>query len=494
MTTFWTYDNLARITEGTWRVPPTDGSATLPAALNTDADDRHPVLWHDTRDLKPGQCYLAIQGENFDGHDFIEKAFEQGAALAIVNRKDAPQAHGFEGSGSDPKRRGIDAPAKPATRPILEVPDTVAALQGLARAYREVLGQGGCRVIGVAGSNGKTTTRHLIHHILTHAGKVGTQSPKSFNNHLGVPLTLLAARPSDDFVACEIGTNHPGEIDFLSAITRPDIAVITSIGEEHLEFFGDLEGVAEEEFSIIPHVVDRGHLVAGHLRNVIGHAGLQRLTGDRVSLHHFSDAANTPPRELSLNGLHNRVNAAMAGAVARLCDARFPDWYDALRSAAPPPHRCESIDFGTSVRVIDDCYNANPSSMMSALVMLGDEVRMRGVSRGVAILGDMFELGEQAVQCHGEVGAFAQDVDCEVSRLIAIGQYASTLADAFDPDRSVVFAQWSDDLPEQVAALLEPGDTVLLKASRGMRLERLIPAIEARFGKPAATADNHGLQ
>ena len=225
--TFWTYQNLADVTKGTWLVEP-DNLGDVVAGL-----------WHDTREIQPGQAYLAIKGDQFDGQDFIDKAFEAGAALAIVS-------------------------AEPATShqppaPLLQVDDTIQALQDLARAYRAELKAGGCKVIGIAGSNGKTTTRHLIHHVLTHAGLKGTQSPKSFNNHLGVPLTLLSALPGDDFVACEIGTNHPGEIDFLSAIARPDIAVITSIGEEHLEFFGDLENVAQEELSIIPHVMPSGN-------------------------------------------------------------------------------------------------------------------------------------------------------------------------------------------------------------------------------------------
>jgi len=474
MTTFWTYENLARVAAGTWRVPPADGGMLLPAAaraLALDDDFRGPVLWHDTRELVPGQCYLAIKGDTFDGHAFVDQAFEQGAALAIVNADSPPPS-----SPLDPRSS------------ILEVEDTVKALQDLARAYRDELASGGCKVIGVAGSNGKTTTRHLIHHVLTHAGKTGTQSPKSFNNHLGVPLTLLTALPGDDFVACEIGTNHPGEIDFLSAIARPDIAVITSIGEEHLEFFGDIEGVLKEELSIIPHVPDGGQVVTGHLRNAIGLAQLEKYyTRGRVSLHHYADAENQPPRELRMIGHHTRENAAMAGAVARLCEASFPEWYEAMKSATPPPHRGEVLRLGESVVVIDDAYNANPSSVTSALMTLGSEVQFRQGTRGVAVLGDMFELGEHAVAAHREVGDFARDADCEVGQLIAIGEHAQAMADAFDSTRSAVFFEWADDLPNQVAALLQPGDTVLLKASRGMRLERLIPAIEKRFGKAGVT-------
>lgn len=465
---FWTYENLAKTAGGTWRIVPDDPSAVLPAAMR----DAGAILCHDTRELTEGQCYLAIKGENFDGHGFVEDAFTKGAALAIVDAGSARSA------------------IRHLPSPILEVEDTIKALQDLARAYRDDLASGGCKVIGVAGSNGKTTTRHLIHHVLTHAGKRGTQSPKSFNNHLGVPLSLLAARPGDDFVACEIGTNHPGEINFLSAIARPDIAVITSIGEEHLEFFGDIKGVMDEELSIIEHIKEDGHLVAGHLSNAIGYEQLAtQFARGHVVFHHYAEEENEPPHKRLLKGEHNRVNAAIAGGVAKICGARFPDWYEALKTAQPPPHRCEAIRFGSDMVVVDDCYNANPSSMMAALCVLGEEVRARQGSRGVAILGDMFELGEHAADGHREVAEFARDVDCAVDQMITVGEYAETMADSFDAERSIAFPRWSDDLPDNIAALLQPGDTVLLKASRGMRLERLIPAIEARFGK----ADDSGL-
>ncbi|MEM9020315.1 MAG: Mur ligase domain-containing protein, partial [Planctomycetota bacterium] len=168
---FWSYHNLAEVTGGDWLVEPADLSHTVAG------------LWHDSREINAGQAYLAIKGDHFDGHAFVDQAFDAGAALAIV---------------SDPSLK----PQAPG--PTLCVADTVKALQDLARAYRDELkagSGGGCKVIGIAGSNGKTTTRHLIHHVLTHAGLQGTQSPKSFNNHLGVPLTLLSAKPDHDFVA-----------------------------------------------------------------------------------------------------------------------------------------------------------------------------------------------------------------------------------------------------------------------------------------------------
>ncbi|MEM6504986.1 MAG: UDP-N-acetylmuramoyl-tripeptide--D-alanyl-D-alanine ligase [Planctomycetota bacterium] len=475
---FWTYQNIADVTQGTWLVEPEDLGAEVTG------------LWHDTREIKEGQAYLAIKGDNFDGHDFIDKAFDAGAALAIVSTDPSSLEGGVGGRVPSPRNEVLGAtdqttrsggsPRLHPGHPILLVPDTVVALQDLARAYRDELKAGGCKVIGIAGSNGKTTTRHLIHHVLTHAGLEGTQSPKSFNNHLGVPLTLLSAKPGHGFVACEIGTNHPGEIDFLSAIARPDIAVITSIGEEHLEFFKDLEGVAKEELSIIDRVENHGHVVLGRLPEWRERA--IDLAGTRVSIHDYFEPENDPPINNKLLGLHNQWNAAATASVARLMEARFPEWYEALQSAEPSDHRGELIEFGQRLTVIDDCYNANPDSMKRAIAVLEEHADLYEGNRGVAILGDMFELGERATESHREVGFFAQDNPTNIGLMICIGEHANTTANAYGLDKSVVFSEWTDGLPEQVAALLQPGDTVLLKASRGMRLERLIPAIERRFG------------
>ena len=437
--TFWTYQNIADVTQGQWLVEP------------NDLGDVVAGLWHDTREIQPGQAYLAIKGENFDGHDFIDKAFDAGAALAIV---------------SDPSLKPTPS------SPTLCVNDTVKALQDLARAYRDELKAGGCKVIGIAGSNGKTTTRHLIHHVLTYAGLKGTQSPKSFNNHLGVPLTLLSAKPSDAFVACEIGTNHPGEIDFLSAIARPDIAVITSIGEEHLEFFGDLDGVADEEFSIVNHIAKDGFIVGGLYDY---DARLEKLVNGRFRWIKTYEGSCDPPWEMPLLGEHNRNNAAATIVVACILGVDDATSGDALMKVRPAPHRGELIQLGEDVTLYDDCYNANPASVREALGVL-DEI---ADGQGVFVFGDMYELGDMGPAAHRAIGEHARSIS--LRRFITIGQLASQAAG------DVQFDDWSETLPDEIAALIEPGDTVLLKASRGMRLERLIPAIERRFGP--ATGD-----
>lgn len=509
---FWTPACLAQTLQGDWL---------------TEPQSPHKVLRGvsiDTRTLQPGQAFFAIPGSNFDGHDFLHAAADRGAALAIVEKK---------------------PPAAPPALPLLRVPSAIAALQTLAQAWRDVLSASGCRVIAVAGSNGKTTARNLIHTALS-ARLRGTQSPKSFNNHLGVPLTLLAAPAEDDFIVVEIGSNHPGEIAALAQIARPDIGVITSIGHEHLEFFGTIENVAREEASLLAHLRPGGTAV------VCDEPGQWPPTvpldmPDGVTLLRFGTAAGCdlrvespvqttptgitfrltgpahdpeagiegpaqvrrsgkPPAavevRLPLLGAHNALNAAAALAVARLLDVDDEAALAALARAKPMPGRMEPIALGHGVTLIHDAYNANPSSARAAIDQL---LQMPG-RRRIAILGDMFELGQLGPDAHRDLGrylsrfapqpdpddpaAHAADSSAltgQVHLAILIGRLsmftAETLAKAWPPGRVQVLPDWSDDLPDRVAAWTQPGDTILLKASRGMRLERLIPAMEARWGR-----------
>jgi len=409
--TFWTLDNLAAVTAGRWSAAPGDASAVA-AGLTIDS-----------RAIEPGQVFLAIAGERFDGHDFVDDALAAGAVAAVVLRADAVT-------------RG----------PALVVDDTLAALQTLASAYRDRLAACGCKVVAVAGSNGKTTTRHLIHAALTGPGSglTGTQSPKSFNNHIGVPLTLLAAGEGDDFVVVEVGTNHPGEVAALAAIARPDVGVITSIGEEHLEFFGSVEAVEAEEFSLFDHLAAGGRAVT--FRDVAAYDG-----------------------PLSLLGRHNRANAGLAAAVASHLGVSAEAVAAGLAAVQPVAGRLRRVDVG-GVTVLDDTYNANPSSVREALAVLG---AMPGARR-VAVLGDMFELGEASAEAHR---AIAREAAAAADVLVLVGAAYAEAAEAAGVDAAVyrdsaAAAAWVD--------AVAPGDVVLLKGSRGMRMERVLTAIEAR--------------
>mgnify|MGYP001795084761 CR=1 FL=1 len=425
MSDFWRFGNLEKITGGEWIVEPELYESSARG------------LSHDTRTLTPGQVYLAVKGENHDGHRFVGSALENGAACAIVSDEAAI------GPG-----------------PVLFVDNTVAALQELASAYRDELARSGCKVIAVCGSNGKTTTRHLIHHVLTHCGLRGTQSPKSFNNHLGVPLTLLAASPDDDFVACEIGTNHPGEIASLGDIAWPDAAVITSIGAEHLEFFRTIEGVAKEEAAILQFVRPHGYVtLPAEAAQLI--APFYDVQDGVVMLPVPPGSPDRDvPDDFPLLGEHNRMNAALVVALCRWLEAPPDAVNDALRSAESPAGRLRRIRLGQGVTVIDDSYNANPDSMRAAVRVLGE-----AEGRKIAVLGEMLEMGVLGESAHAEVAAVAAQV---ADRVVLVGEGFGG-------------REWSEQLPTDVAAEVEPGDTVLLKASRGVAIERMIPAIEKRF-------------
>lgn len=446
---FWTLGQFSEITAGRWLVEPPDANAAL---SGVDIDSRA---------IGPGEAFVAIAGERFDGHQFVERAFAAGAALAIVSQ----------------------APAQ-CSQPVLVVDDTVVALQQLARAYREVLVQNGCRLIAVAGSNGKTTTRHLIHTIL--AGQYrGTQSPRSFNNHLGVPLTILGAREGDDFLVAEVGTNHPGEIAFLGDMLQPNIAVITNIGKEHLAFFDGVQGVAREESAILDCAAPGGLAVIEpraaelifSLRSAPKHV--------RIS---YGAAEEQPADDMPAAGAHGRSNAALALAVAAEMGVTWDQARLAMRSFKGLPGRWEVLRFEQQVVVIHDAYNANPDSFSAALDSFKAMRASEKSKRTILVAADMLELGEAAESEHRALGTQIGQLQQtgELDGVVLIGPMmssfvASAIAGAGATAPWLLFKDWSDDLPQALAERVQPGDAVLLKGSRSMALERLIPAIEARY-------------
>ncbi len=453
---FWTPARFQVVTGGRWLVEPAD-----PAAPITGVSI-------DTRTLTAGQAYVAIRGDRFDGHAFVDQALTRGASLAIVEREPDATSPGTRGSG-----------------PTLLVDSTLAAMQNLARAYRDELRDGGCAVIAITGSNGKTTTRDLVHHVLSRKRR-GTQSPKSFNNHIGVPYTLLLAKDDDDFIVVEIGSNHPGEVAELAAIVRPDAAVVTCIGHEHLEFFGTLEGVAEEEFSVLRYVDPEGLAVVPTPAWLPAEPTVLAHLPQTMRLVRFEhDPAVPPAGAYPLLGEHNRRNAAAAAAVARWMGLADADIEAALRTVAPVEGRMQELRVGDTLTILHDAYNANPSSMRESVTTLAG---FDTGGRRIAVLSDMLELGDQAPALHratAEAIHELEDAGRRIDRVFTIGPLSMFTAEAllrrWGGDRVTAFPEWTDELPATAAAALEPGDVVLLKGSRGMRLERLIPAIRARF-------------
>jgi len=438
----------------------------------------------DTRTLREGALFFAIKGDRFDGHEFVGQALKQGATAAVIN--------------ADSTARDLPAikEAYRDTGRLIEVGDTVVALGRLAAWYRN---QFAASVIAVLGSNGKTTTKDLIAAVLG-SKRRGRAAQASFNNHIGVPLTLLAVEPADEFVVVEIGTNHPGEVAALARLVRPDLAVVTSIGEEHLAQFGNLEGVAAEEFSFIPSmrgrafvaVSDQAAAFTSKLRR--GNGG--RLTsGCAMLTFGFDDKADLragDPRHdrkgqrfrvndrfdyrLPLLGRHNTLNALAAIAIGTRFRLSHAEIADALTGVRGTAMRLQRLSIGP-ITVINDAYNANPDSMRAAIDAMDD---MPDLGRRVLILGDMRELGPQSDRCHRQIGEKAGRSTAQV--IISVGAHARIVADGVTmtagTTKRIYLYPSVGTLMEKLPRMLESGDIVLLKASRGVRLERIIPVIE----------------
>ncbi|MFA9478551.1 UDP-N-acetylmuramoyl-tripeptide--D-alanyl-D-alanine ligase [Phycisphaerales bacterium AB-hyl4] len=529
---FWTPRHIAEVTGGRWLRKPSDLDRPL-AGLSID-----------TRTIGADEVFLAIVGPRFDGHNFLPAAAAAGAAMAIVE----------EVSSSDD--------VADSKLPLLHVDSAVEALHRLAGAWRDVLAAAGCRVIAVVGSNGKTTTRHLVHTALnksvvsgskaddqssqretrdqkaeTAAQRLeGTQSPRSFNNHLGVPLTLLAARAEHDFVVAEIGTNHPGEIAALASIARPSAAVITSVGREHMEHFGTLEAVAREEAAVLDHLVEQGLAVieAEAMQRIAGvrampeHVHVVRfgegddadvryenlsetpvglrfdVVGDAVSASNQTSKVGREAMTLPLLGRHNASNALAAVVVGRWMGVSLDELAKQLAGTSAVPGRLEVRRVGlptAAVLVLHDAYNANPDSMQAAIRTLvnvqattadtnqkpktKNEKPKAAAPRRIAILGDMAELGKHGPDAHRQLGEELVKQGDAIDLVLLVGQLtlftAEALSRRWPNERVHVLGPLNDAAAQRIADMLKPGDIVLLKASRSVALERVLPAIEQRF-------------
>jgi UDP-N-acetylmuramoyl-tripeptide--D-alanyl-D-alanine ligase len=419
----------------------------------------------DSRNLKPGQLFWVLRGENFDGHAFVEKSLENGGVAAVVDKE------------------WFDQNGKP-TRVYVPVGDTQQALTALARSYAERF-----RIpkIAVTGSNGKTTTKDMIAAVLRRSGKV-LATEGNFNNHVGLPLTLFGLRSAHRFAVLEMGTNHPGEIRPLSETAQPSMAVVTNIGWSHVEFFGTKEAIRDEKLSIIagfpggrgtlflnvddPLLCDFRPPAKVRLQTF----GLQRgqirpdgLTFDLEGCAHFRIGRTA--FHLPVPGLHNVYNALAAIAVGLQLRIPKGEIAAALASFAAPKFRMQ-VKHVRGLTVLDDCYNANPSSVRSALSTLASlETR----ERRIAVLGDMLELGPDSERLHAEIGHFL--VEMGVDELYTFGTHSRHINQAARskglPRRAAHHFSDFDLMMAELGESLHSGDVVLVKGSRGMRLERV---------------------
>jgi UDP-N-acetylmuramoyl-tripeptide--D-alanyl-D-alanine ligase len=428
----------------------------------------------DSRSVRAGDCFFAIRGENFDGHDYVGAAFEAGAVCAVVSRN--VTAAGF----------------------VLKVHDTVEALGRLAADYRLRLKW---KVVAITGSVGKTTTRRMIAHVLATKFRV-RQSPKNFNNEIGLPLSILAGEAEDEILVAELGANHRGEIAHLSRIARPNVAIVTNVQPAHLEGFGSLEAIVEEKLSIADGLMEHGVLLTNADQPILAEhaqrrgrpfktfganaAATYRTGGIEVDAFCSRLRIEAVTVRVPLAGRGNAANALVAWAVCCQFGISAEDFASAMESMPAADMRTEIVPLGGSL-IIDDCYNANPASMKNAIEILSNIAGSRQ-GRTVFICGDMAELGEESQSLHRDL---AKDVvDAGVDVLITVGALARIVADTASARAGGAIRTESFDdtgsLCDNLHELLEDTDIILVKGSRTNRLEQAVEKLKELFASSAA--------
>ncbi len=411
-TGFWTLDRIA-------------------AALADQAVGRLPrgptqvsVVTTDTRKIQKGNVFVALRGERFDGHDYLSDAVRDGASALVVSRV--------------PKLNTLGVP-------IFEVRDTLIALGALAHYWRKAWGK---TIVAVAGSNGKTSTKDLIKAALSGAYTVHATSG-NLNNRIGVPLTLLALPPEAEVAVVEVGTSLPGEVAILRDIAEPDMSLVTSIAEEHLEGLGDLGGVLREEVAIYDGVA----------------VGIAPSAQPEIA-----EVARGKARRLIVAGLESNadVKPDRWEIGPRECGVSYEDATAGIADVPQPKMRSSWEQVG-GVTLINDAYNANPGSSRAAIEFL------KGTGSGrqrVIVLGTMRELGAASQQCHADIAGLALASGADI--VAGIGEFAPALEKQDQGDR-VITAADVEDLWPRLQARLQRNAIILLKASRGVQLERLVP-------------------
>ncbi len=449
--------------------------------LAGDAAAMVPGVSIDTRTLKPGDLFVAIRGDVLDGHDFVEAALAAGASGAVIG-KPMPGLR----------------PDLLVGRALVVVPDTTRALQRMARWVRR---RSGARVVAITGSAGKTTTKDITAAFLELRYRV-MRSSGNRNNHIGLPLSLLELDERTEVAVVELGMNRAGEIRRLVDIAEPDVRVWTNVAEVHLEFFPSVEAIADAKAEVfdgatrgtvlvanadddrvmarVPafpgRVVTFGTSAAADVR-----ASAVEECGIDGTLARVDTAAGTIRLDVPLLGAGNLRNVLAAVAVAGEFGVPLDEVAGRARALRASAHRGDVIRLGRGVVVIDDAYNANPGAVRGALAVMAAERRF---ARRVAVLGEMLELGPGSVALHEACGRAA--VAAGLAGLVTVGGEAArrlglAAVDAGMPDSAVTHAATSVEAAEIAAALVRPGDLVLVKGSRGIRTERVVERLTSEF-------------
>jgi UDP-N-acetylmuramoyl-tripeptide--D-alanyl-D-alanine ligase len=432
----------------------------------------------DTRSLRKGALFVALKGDRYDAHDFLDQALKGGAAALLVSRASEQVLR-------EAKEKGVA---------VLKARATMSALTRLAARQREV---SRAHVVGITGSTGKTLTKDFTAAVLSRAGKVAA-SRGSFNNEVGVPLSILEVEEDTDFLVLEMGSRGMGQIRELCSIARPQTGVVTNIGWTHMQFFRTRDNLARAKAELLESLPPRGRAVinaddeyAGLLRGAsqcpvvtFGHSRQADVRAEDVQVDKYGKVVFTLRSKgggraritVPLPGRHNVENVLAAAAAGEIMGVDMESIAEAIANAETTGWRMEMINKPEEITIINDAYNANPVSMRSALMALADISRNK---RAIAVLGDMGELGPISEKAHQEVGRLAVDYGTDI--LITVGRKSRKTAQAARekglPRGSVFTTDGVDKAAEILRAVIEPGDVVLIKGSRFLGLEKLVKLV-----------------
>ena len=420
----------------------------------------------DTRKIEKNNVFLAIKGANFNGNDFALKALEAGASIVIIDEVKF-NLNEIENKGT-----------------IVKVKNTREALLNLAKFYRKKLG---LKVVGVTGSTGKTSTKDLIAALLSHKYKV-FKTKGNFNNDIGLPLMILELTSKDDVAVLEMGMSSLGEIELLADVARPDIAVITNIGLSHIENLKTQENILKAKMEISTFFNKENTLIINAEDKLLRNVYSNRFKVEKIGYNHEYDvyASNIILKEeeteflahafgeeavfnLPMAGKHNVLNTMLAIEVANCLNVSFEEMIKGLENLEATSMRLQVIKKEGFI-IINDCYNASPDSMKSSL----DVLSAYKDHRKVAILGDMYELGEESEKAHFEVGEYAKD---KLDILIVIGRYIKNFKDGFNNDNIIMY-KTKEECIKELKNIVKLNDVVLIKASRGVKLEDVVKKLE----------------
>jgi len=409
----------------------------------------------DTRSLKPGNIFVALRGENFDGHEFVKVALQQGAIAALTER------------GTNTPLNGI---------PQLQVEDTLQAYQQIARWWRD---QFDIPVIAVTGSVGKTTTKELIAAVLSTTGKV-LKSKANYNNEIGVPKTLLELDSSHDYAVIEMAMRGPGQIALLAQIARPTIGLITNVGTAHIGLLGSREAIAKAKCELLAEMPDTNVAILNHDNQLLMATAAKVWQGQTLTYGlEGGDLQGqlVAPETLSVEGMqlplplagdHNALNYLAALAVAKVLEV---DWTPLSKglTVAMPSGRSQRYDLPNDIVILDETYNAGLESMLAALHLLA---QTKG-ERQIAVLGTMKELGEHSPALHRQVGNTAEQLHLDALLVLVDDPEAAEIAAGAGSVPSECFSS-HEALLERLQEMAQPGDRILFKASRSVGLDRVV--------------------